>query len=115
MNKYHLGRACPVFLLFLLLACCAISSTPAIIVEEIHPFERTPDAPNDKLVKGPDGNYYGTSSSGGRFNYGAIFRFTPDGKFTLLHSFQPYGNPIGYSPNSGLTVGNDGNLYGSTS
>jgi uncharacterized repeat protein (TIGR03803 family) len=63
------------------------------------------------LVLGKDGNFYGTVFSGGRYTYGAIFRVTPDGTYTNLHSFA-YSE--GANPYAGLIQGSDGNLYGTT-
>ncbi len=59
------------------------------------------------LIKGGDGNFYGTSDRGTNGS-GTIFRITPAGGFTVLHTFTiDDGNGI-----SGLTLGSDGNLYG---
>ncbi|HZW79583.1 MAG TPA: choice-of-anchor tandem repeat GloVer-containing protein, partial [Candidatus Deferrimicrobiaceae bacterium] len=67
------------------------------------------------LVEGPDGNFYGTTYTGGAFNAGTVFKITPTGTYTLLHSFS-YVSPTydGQLPIAGLTVGTDGNLYGVT-
>jgi uncharacterized repeat protein (TIGR03803 family) len=70
----------------------------------------------DALVQGSDGNYYGTTWAGGAGNGGTIFKITPTGTLTTLYSFcvsdYPYcgdgSNPIK------LTLGNDGNFYGTT-
>ncbi len=62
------------------------------------------------VVRGPDGNYYGTTIAGGAYGGGAIFKLTPAGVLTNLASFDyPRGNP-----QSALIVGSDGNLYGTT-
>lgn len=67
-------------------------------------------SPGTKLVL--DGGYlYGTVSSGGVSNYGAIFRLAADGSsYTLLKSFYLYD---GWNPLGGLTLYN-GVLYGTT-
>jgi uncharacterized repeat protein (TIGR03803 family) len=69
-------------------------------------------APMAALLQGSDGNFYGTTASGGANNAGTIFSITPAGAFSLLYSFsgQP---PDGAYPN-GLTRGSDGNFYGTT-
>ena len=72
--------------------------------------------PNAGLIQGRDGNFYGTTSVGGTNKYGTVFRITPDGAETVLHSFftgSP-GNRDGLVPN-GLILGSDGNFYGTTS
>jgi uncharacterized repeat protein (TIGR03803 family) len=43
--------------------------------------------PAGSLVQGSDGNFYGTTSDGGQFDGGTVFRITPAGVLTVLHSF----------------------------
>jgi uncharacterized repeat protein (TIGR03803 family) len=64
------------------------------------------------LVMGFDGNLYGTAEYGGEYDDGCVFRITPNGAFTNLHSFT-YGND-GAEPQAALVQGGDGNFYGST-
>ena len=66
--------------------------------------------PNE-LVKGRDGNLYGTAQHGGAFGFGTVFKITPSGLFTTLFSFD--GTQYG-QPSAGLVEGNDGNFYGTT-
>jgi uncharacterized repeat protein (TIGR03803 family) len=62
------------------------------------------------LVQGEDGNIYGATTSGGAF-YGNIFKMTPSGTVTNLYNFDlTHG---GY-PQGGLSLGMDGNFYGTT-
>ena len=69
--------------------------------------------PFDSLVQGPDGNFYGTTTLGGLANTGAAFKITPGGQLTILHDFGGDGvTNDGTSPQSGLTLGSDGNYYG---
>ena len=69
------------------------------------------------LVEGTDGNFYGTTYQGGEYNEGTVFKVSPTGTYTLLHSFS-YGqasSPNLYDaqlPIAGLTLGTDGNFYG---
>ena len=60
------------------------------------------------LIKGSDGNFYGTSDRG-TDGAGTIYRITPAGVFTVLHAFT--ADDYIYLSN-GLTPGSDGNLYG---
>ncbi len=63
------------------------------------------------LALGPDGNFYGTTTSGGTSNSGTIYRLGPTGQFTNLVLF---GWTNGSSPYGELTLANDGNFYGTT-
>src|SRR5580692_11325153 len=53
-------------------------------------------SPNGPLVQGIDGNFYGTSQSGGHGVYGGVgtvFKITPAGKLTPIYAFSvPDGN-----------------------
>ena len=71
--------------------------------------------PQGSLAQGPDGNYYGTTNSGGAGGFGSIFKLTPAGTMTTLLSFGSTTNPfLGSNPINGLTLGADGSLYGVT-
>jgi len=60
-------------------------------------------------VVASDGNYYGATNSGGMNNLGTIYRITPAGAATTIHSFNgAEGRP------AGLTLGPDGQIYGAT-
>jgi uncharacterized repeat protein (TIGR03803 family) len=63
------------------------------------------------------GNLYGTTLYGGPHGYGVVFKITPEGKETVLHSFCPQGGyycPDGAQPLAGLVLDRKGNLYGTT-
>jgi uncharacterized repeat protein (TIGR03803 family) len=62
------------------------------------------------LTVGPDGNLYGFSG-GGVNNCGAIFRLTPAGVATLVHSF-PLVRGGFYSGGYPMVVAKDGTFYG---
>jgi uncharacterized repeat protein (TIGR03803 family) len=64
------------------------------------------------LTQGTDGNLYGTLVFGGAANSGTVFKITPSGTFTTLYSFT--GGKDGSNPYSGVTLGSDGNFYGTT-
>jgi uncharacterized repeat protein (TIGR03803 family) len=63
------------------------------------------------LAFGNDGDFYGTCFDGGSNGFGSIYRISPSGALTTLHSFD-YGD--GENPTAGLTLGFDGNFYGTT-
>jgi uncharacterized repeat protein (TIGR03803 family) len=73
------------------------------------------------LTLGPDGNFYGTTRNDD-VNEGTVFQISPTGAFATIHTFQG-GSDDGAYPSSGgtyvgnaigLTLGSDGNLYGTT-
>jgi uncharacterized repeat protein (TIGR03803 family) len=73
--------------------------------------------PQSGLVQATDGNFYGTTSQGGATNgcdCGTVFRITPAGVLTTLHSFAGNTEDDGSRP-SGLVQGTDLNLYGTAS
>ncbi len=80
----------------------------------LYSFTGQPDGawPLGALVQGADGSFYGTTTVGGDFDSGTVFRVTVDGKATILHSFS---GPDGLSPAGGLALGCDGAFYGLTS
>ncbi len=67
--------------------------------------------PQAGLVKGSDGNFYGTTAYGGANNDGTVFVITPAGVLTTLYSFD---SADGANPVAGLVEGNDGDFYGTT-
>ena len=67
--------------------------------------------PAGGLVQGTDANLYGTTSSGGANGTGTVFRITPGGVLTTLHSFD--GTDV-ESPYAGLFQATNGYLYGTT-
>lgn len=70
------------------------------------------------LIQAADGNLYGVTAGEYRnpqvYSYGTVFKLTPAGRFTVLHTFSA-ADPLGYEPNSPLYQATDGNLYGTTS
>jgi uncharacterized repeat protein (TIGR03803 family) len=69
------------------------------------------DYPEASLVQGTDGNFYGTTYEGGPNRAGTVFKITPSGTFTTLHSFD---TADGASPVAGLIQATNGNFYGTT-
>jgi uncharacterized repeat protein (TIGR03803 family) len=67
------------------------------------------------LVLGTDGNFYGTTWSGGANDWGTVFKITPTGTLTTLYSFCSQTNCAdGSNPKAGLVLATDGNFYGTT-
>ncbi len=69
--------------------------------------------PEAGLAAGNDGWYYGTTYGGGTNGLGTLFKVSSSGTFASLHSFT--GGADGAYPIAGLTLGSDGNFYGTTS
>jgi uncharacterized repeat protein (TIGR03803 family) len=91
--------------------------TPAGELTTLHNFDGTDGAlPQGTLVWASDGNFYGTTASGGTADSGTIYKIAPDGSFTSLYTFC-LGFPKctdGSDPSGGLIQGRDGNFYGTT-
>lgn len=58
------------------------------------------------------GNLYGTTYQGGGANLGVVYKISPAGQETVIHSFT--GQPDGASPYGGVILDPEGNLYGAT-
>ncbi len=75
--------------------------------------------PQGGIILGTDGNFYGTTQYGGTGTAfcgegcGTVFKITPKGVLTTLHSFCTLSTCTdGYSPIAVLVQGSDGNFYG---
>jgi uncharacterized repeat protein (TIGR03803 family) len=64
------------------------------------------------LVLGIDGNFYGTTASGGSNGWGTVFQITSAVTLTTLAQFNFGTN--GANPVAGVVQGSDGNFYGTT-
>jgi uncharacterized repeat protein (TIGR03803 family) len=62
-------------------------------------------------IQGADGNLYGTTEIGGTSHAGTVYKITPAGVLTTLHSFD---NANGAQPIGPLLQASDGNFYGTT-
>ena len=80
----------------------------------LYTFQGSPDGsmPMGSLVMDAKGNLYGTTWAGGMYGAGTVFKLTPTGDESILHSFS--GQADGGSPMDGLVMDGQGNLYGTT-
>jgi uncharacterized repeat protein (TIGR03803 family) len=88
--------------------------TPHGKVTELYPFKGTPDGQSalGAIIQAGDGNFYGTTNGGGSGGVGAIYKMTPAGVLTIIHSFNNDG--MGMQPRAGLVQATDGKFYGAT-
>jgi uncharacterized repeat protein (TIGR03803 family) len=68
--------------------------------------------PQADLTRDHNGTLYGTTSGGGKFSQGTVFKLDPDGKEKVLYAFP--GFVYGAYPYSQLLLDKSGNLYGTT-
>ena len=68
--------------------------------------------PGLNVVLDKQGNLYGTTNNDGAYNFGTVFKLTPTGVKTVLHSFGQSGD--GIFPMCCLTLDKQGNLFGTT-
>ena len=106
----------------LLLVCAAtVIGCPAQTFRVLKSFDDADGSSPSGLVQATDGNFYGTTSQGGK-NYlcpvggcGTVFKVAPGGKLTTLYSFCSQTNCAdGGAPYAGLIQANNGYFYGTT-
>ena len=87
--------------------------TPGGALTTLHSFDSTDGAnPSGGLVQAPDGSFYGTTYAGGIFgSSGTVFKISPGGTLTPLHSFDASD---GLYPYAGLVQAPSGSFYGTT-
>lgn len=67
------------------------------------------------LVRGRDGNFYGTTLAGGKNHAGTVFRMTPAGAVAVLYAFCGAAKCAdGEQPAPVLVQGRNGDFYGTT-
>lgn len=122
VNWITLWKAiCAILVLCAAMTIAARAQTFTTLASFDGPNGETPSGP---LIQGTDGNFYGTTSGGSSQYYlclafssgcGTVFKVTPGGKLTTLHSFCADSNcSDGAGPVAGLILGLDGNFYGTT-
>jgi len=108
------------FTLALIVLAFTAASAAQATFGVLHSFGSTGDgtAPWGRLIGDKQGNLYGTTSSGGAFGGGSVFKLSPPSGAggwteTILYSF-PRSSSDYESPESGLVFDTVGNLYGTT-
>ncbi|MBV8977141.1 MAG: hypothetical protein JO261_06610 [Alphaproteobacteria bacterium] len=87
---------------------------PQRLLTVLHTFAGGNDgaSPIASLRRDKAGNLYGTTSGGGPYDLGIVFKLQPDGTETVLHTFA--GGSDGAYPEANLIQDRVGNLYGTT-
>jgi len=95
---------------------CTGASTGNTVLYAFGTGPTRPDgsSPRSNLIRARDGNFYGTTFSGGAKGLGTVFRLTPAGAESVLHSFGGRVLGDGANPTAALIQASDGNLYGAT-
>jgi uncharacterized repeat protein (TIGR03803 family) len=85
--------------------------TPRGQLTTLHSFDYTDGAaPSAVLIQATDGNFYSTTPTGGANSYyGTVFKVTPQGELTTLHSFD---GADGFQPTGALVQATNGVFYG---
>jgi uncharacterized repeat protein (TIGR03803 family) len=68
--------------------------------------------PGAELIQATNGNFYGTTATGGSYGDGTVFEITPTGTLTTLHSFD--GADGNYPAATLVQATSDGKFYGTT-
>jgi uncharacterized repeat protein (TIGR03803 family) len=76
------------------------------------PFAAGGSNPYAGLIRGPAGNFYGTTFYGGASNLGVVYKLDLSGRETVLHTFT--GGADGSNPAAGVVLDASGNVYGTT-
>jgi uncharacterized repeat protein (TIGR03803 family) len=82
-------------------------------ITQLYTFGSDGSNPESGLTLATDGNFYGTTLSGGTSNNGVLFKITPSGVYTVLHEFA--GGTDGAAPYAPPIEASDDSLYGTTS
>ncbi len=111
-NTMPSSKCAITFVLTLLVICVLAGAVPsqAQTVTTLYDFatnSSTTQQPSGVIAQGRDGNFYGITQSPDR---GTIYRVTPSGTFTLLHSMASDLSEGTFC--NGLILGSDGNFYG---
>ncbi len=86
----------------------------------LHGFNDTPDGsqPWAGLARDANGNLYGTTTQGGAYDYGMVFKLARAGSGWIVHPLYSFPQPgqdhDGARPHAPVVFGPDGNLYGTT-
>ncbi len=91
--------------------------TPQGVLTTLYNFSSSGGGqPTAGVIQATDGNFYGTSQTGGLYFQGSVFKITPKGTLTTAHSFcAPPDCADGIYPLAPVVQGYNGNFYGTVS
>src|SRR6202158_5944839 len=124
MKSHSKSKFTPLFILtpLVLVAAFSLGVAPARaqIYTPLHTYGGGSDNtfgihPAGLMSPGQDGNFYSTQSSTGNGN-GLMFRMSVFGQYSPIYTFCPQAGCLdGSFPLGGVTLGTDGNFYGTAS
>ncbi|HEV2472749.1 MAG TPA: choice-of-anchor tandem repeat GloVer-containing protein [Chthonomonadales bacterium] len=96
--------------------CLGSVASGQVVPTDLHDFGRiygNVDGayPLHGVVEAGDGNFYGVTQNGGRYNIGTLHCVTPVGTFTKIYTLNSFSGGVGMGR---LIVGLNGDLYGTT-
>ncbi len=104
--------------LFLGLSASAQDDIPVLLYQYPNTINNTTGITSNSLpAQGPDGEFYDTDWDNGAYNQGSVYTMSLSGDYKLLYSFCAEGGNCrvtGSNPQGGVTLGTDGNFYGTT-
>ena len=108
-NRVSFWGAVAVLALFCFATAISLSAQTLTTLHAFAGYPTDGASPYAGLVQATDGNFYGTTYAGGTSSNcqggcGTVFRITPAGTLTTLHSFDWYD---GASPTGALVQGNE--------
>ncbi len=109
MNNFS-SRVCAAFAFAVILANISSATT----YKKLYSFTGNADGsdPATQLTFDSAGNAYGTTASGGAYDFGTVFQLSASGQETVIYSFTGGGD--GLDPHGGVTIDSAGDLYGTT-
>ncbi len=114
------GHRAAVVFAFVVYTIFAAAAMQAQTLSVLHGFHNSPDGsePWSGLVRDASGNLYGTTTMGGEYGYGMVFKVSKRGSGWVLDPLYSFPSPEqgndGAEPNAPVIIGPSGALYGTT-
>ena len=100
----------------LIIICTACAAATQQTIYTFPPNGANGSNPMGGLIADSAGNLYGTTKTGGAYNFGTVYELLNDGSWTqkVLYNFAGYKNHDGEYPGAALVIDANANLYGTT-